>query len=854
MNVKILILLSALLWITPYRCLCQIIDDFSDGDFYENPSWFGTDSLFVVNDKQQLQLNAETGGKAWLFSNLDFIAEEFEWRFFLREAFSPSGMNYCDVYLCDNYYLNFGEAGSEDAVALYRVDNDSYTCICKGDDTFIASSFSAFFKVTRTSDGTWKIFVDKVGEGDYILETQCVDDTYQPSGNFGIVACFTSSNAKKIFLDDVYAGPLAVDDQPPALQDIIVINEHVVNLVFDEPLSQDYALSCDNYLVDNMLGSPSSCSLVGSRTVSLSFDNVIEERRTYLLNISKISDVSGNLLLNCCHTFVYIVPHEFDLVINEIMADPEPPCALPPCEYVELYNTTAWPLNLKNWRLIIGTTEKTIDDNVVIQPDDYLLLCKNSSVESLQSYGQCYGFTSFSITNGGTTISIIDADGSLISDVDFSLSWYHDSEKMNGGYSLEQINPQAACSGKTNWRASAASEGGTPCKPNSVLDTVPVAPIVDFVNVTEPNALLVYFSQIMNAESMQNVDNYYVVEFDSKPASTECSPDSLNCVKLVFNQDFEKNRVYTLELLDICGCYGNVVQPYFRFSFGLADEPSPNDVVINEVLFNPIVPAGDYLEIYNRSDKIFNVRDFMVASVRTTFPNPPDTMIRTICDEDRLFLPNTYLLLTNTPEVIGNQYCCSSDNFIFMESLPTLPNESAEVLLLSDENIVDKMSYSETMHYPLLVVTKGVALERVSSEIPSLDEKNWHSSAAPLYGTPGYVNSVCTGDAEPHHDVTVNPEVFSPDGDGFDDVSIITYRSDKEGFTVKILVLDAQGRLVRDLVNCESVAIESQFVWDGLDDTANPVSAGIYVVLVEAFDLDGNVRRYKKAVVVAYKN
>src|SRR5574344_1772376 len=98
MNVKILILLSALLWITPYRCLCHIIDYFSDGDFSENPSWFGTDSLFVVNDKQQLQLNAETGGKAWLFSNLDFIAEEFEWRFFLREAFSPSGMNYCDVY------------------------------------------------------------------------------------------------------------------------------------------------------------------------------------------------------------------------------------------------------------------------------------------------------------------------------------------------------------------------------------------------------------------------------------------------------------------------------------------------------------------------------------------------------------------------------------------------------------------------------------------------------------------------------------------------------------------------------------------------------------------------------------
>ncbi|MGN0033496.1 MAG: lamin tail domain-containing protein [Candidatus Limimorpha sp.] len=853
MNVKILTLLSWIILLIPYRCMCQIYDDFSDGDFTCNPSWFGTDSLFIVNDKHQLQLNAEAGGKAWLFSNINYSGDDFEWSFYLREAFSPSGMNFSDVYLCDNYYLNFGEAGSEDVVALYRVDNESHTCICRGVDTFIASSFSAYFKVTRTAGGLWKIFVDKTGEGDYVVEAQCFDDIYLPSGNFGIVVTFTSSNAKKVFLDDVYAGPLIIDHEPPVLQEIVVINEHTLNLVFDEPLEQDDALICDNYLVDNLLGSPSSCVSIGSRTVSLSFENLIEERRTYTLNIAKISDISGNALSNFSYTFFYVVPHEFDLVINEIMADPEPSCGLPPYEYIELYNTSDWPLNLKNWKLIIGTSEKSIDEDLVVPSDGYVLLCKNSSIESLQTYGQCYGFTSFSINNSGADISVIDDKGVLISNVDFSLSWYRDSGKIDGGFSLEQINSQAACAGKMNWRASAAAEGGTPCAINSVNDTSPVAPTVEFVDVPSPNTLIVYFSQIMNRASMEDIGNYAVVEFDSNPVAAECSLDSLNRVRLVFNRDFEKNRVYNIEFYDLCGCYGNMVLPDYRFSFGITDDAMPGDAVINEVLFNPVAPAGDYVEIYNSSEKILNVKDLKIASVRTTFPNPPDTMIKNICNEDRLFLPDTYLLLTTTPEIIGNQYCCSTDNFIFMESFPTLPNESAEVLLLSDENIVDMMSYSEKMHFPLLVVTKGVALERVSSVISSLDEKNWHSSAAPLYGTPGYNNSVCSDNMVRSDDVNISPEVFSPDGDGFDDVSLISYRCDKEGFMVKIMILDAQGRLVRDLVNCESVGIESHFVWDGLDDASAPVAPGIYVVLTEAFDLDGRLRRYKNAVVVAHK-
>ena len=859
MDAKMLKILLYLILITPLAGLAQVCDDFSDGDFTENPSWSGTVSLFMVNNNGQLQLSAETAGNAWLFCDEDvanYVTNaEFEWHFWLREAFSPSANNFCDVYLCDKYFVRFGEAGSNDVVDLQRVDDGGTISVCRGTDTFVASSFSAFFKITRDATGTWKIYVDKNGSGDYLLEAQGVDNTYSPSGRFGIQATFSASNSKKIYLDDVYAGPLIVDTDPPHLEDVIVLKYNKLQLNFNELVDNVFALDADNYYMNNNVGKPMYAEYNGSNrsSIILSFSKTIEESVCYTLKINKMQDYSGNIAENIEYVFTHYDIHENDIVINEIMADPEPSVGLPAFEYIELYNTKNHPINIKDWVLVIGNSEKQITQDIDIQSNNFIILCKEDAVPSLAEYGDCVGFSSFSIPNNGSFVSLFNNKEYLVFGLIFHKSWYRDDDKAEGGWSLEQIDPHSPCLEAANWHASIDHKGGTPGAVNSVNGTVAVAPDIDYVDVLSPNSIEVFFNQKMNPSSLANTDNYKIVEFDAHPYEAIPSDDNNKSVTLFFDQDLLVYSFYHIFVFGIINCSGEPVTDGCSYAFGLPSDAVGGDVVINEILFDPISPAADYVEIYNKSDKILNVNNLKLGVVKSSFPSPPDTTIKDICAENRQLLPDSYLLLTTTPDAIGYQYECSTDRFLQMESFPSYPNSGATAVLYYNDEIIDFMSYTEDLHFPLLTTTKGVALERVSPDISSSDPQNWQSAAAPLYGTPGYKNSVFIENTDESDDVTITPAEFSPDNDGFDDVTTISLTSSSANRFIKISIFNSVGCFIINLVEGQNIGHQSLFVWDGRDNNGNIVPFGIYVVYMEIVDLQGDIKRYKKAVVVAGK-
>src|ERR1043166_5051230 len=124
----------------------QVNDNFTDGDFTASPAWSGDAAEFIVNASQQLQLNNSVAGASYLSTpSPGSSVDNIQWNFYIKQSFAPSGSNYGRVYLVsDNanleaslngYYLQFGEAGSLDAVELFRQTGMTSTSVCRKSST-----------------------------------------------------------------------------------------------------------------------------------------------------------------------------------------------------------------------------------------------------------------------------------------------------------------------------------------------------------------------------------------------------------------------------------------------------------------------------------------------------------------------------------------------------------------------------------------------------------------------------------------------------------------------------------------------------------------------------------------------
>ena len=852
-------------------CICQaqVIDDFSDGNFNENPAWLGNDSLFIINDEKQLQLNAESDGNAWL-SVVYEKHNEMEWRFWIKEKFSPSSKNFCDVYLCGNkediaknnlsYILRFGESGSDDVVELLRIDNEETTSLCRGTDSFIASSFSTFVKVTYDKSRTWNIFIDKDGSGNYKLEATAFDEKFaslNQSTHFGFSCTYTNSNIKQFYFDNIYIGKKIIDSIAPKLSNCEIIDDFNLRLNFNESISEK-SLKKENFFLENQNLNPENVNYDNNHsTLIITFKNEFEEGKYLTLTIKNIEDLEGNISDDITHKFLYYNAKEYDIVINEIMPDPSPQIELPNWEYVELYNTTDFPINIKDWKFIIGNTELLINENVEIQADDYLILSHNDAAKYLSQYGKCLGFPSFQITNSGTNLTLMDKNEYYISSINFDISWHDSDYKKDGGWSLEQIDAHNPCARKYNWGSSTCKEGGTPGKSNSIKNENIIIPKIDYVNPISNNILELHFNQNMNIETLQSIENYFIKEMQIHPYEVYISSDRKNHIELIFDQEFEADRLYTLIINNVRNCKDIGLENEINVVFGIPSEIKNNDVIINEILFNPISPGVEYVELYNRSDKVIDLSKILIGTIKESFPNPADTVVKVITSTGRILLPKSYCLLSTDGEIVKYQYDSNSDEFLDIELLPSLPNEEGHIIICNkSREIIDEVFYSEKMHYDLLIETQGVSLERISSENPSTDKNNWHSAAYNVnYGTPGYKNSMTADVIEINNNNEINivPEIFSPDGDGFDDICNIHYNLNDNGYTLNIKIFNSKGRLVNNLLNNSLVNNEGFVNWNGCDDSNHNLEPGIYIIQAEIFDLKGFVKRIRKTVVVAIK-
>ncbi|MCK6650691.1 MAG: lamin tail domain-containing protein, partial [Bacteroidia bacterium] len=392
----------------------QVTDNFSDGDFTANPAWTGDGAEFIVNASQQLQLNNTLAGASYLsFPNALASLDNTEWHFYISQTFAPSSSNYGRVYLVSDqanlegslngYYLQFGEAGTTDAVELFRQTGLTSTSVCRGTNAQIAASFAIGIKVTRDASGNWSLFVDPAGGTAYVLQANGTDNTYTSSSFFGVATVYTVSNATKFFFDNFYIGPVIVDNTAPSIVSTTVISSTQLDVLFDEAVDLTTVQTAGNYSVNNGIGNPASAVRDASNfaLVHLTFATAFSNALLNTLTVSNVQDQSANAITTATSNFTYFAPVTAaykDVIITEIYADPSPQVALPATEFVELFNRSSNTLNLNGWKFTDGSSTATLG-NYNLAPNQYLIICPIADTASYSVFGAVMGVSSFPSLN-----------------------------------------------------------------------------------------------------------------------------------------------------------------------------------------------------------------------------------------------------------------------------------------------------------------------------------------------------------------------------------------------------------------------------------------------------------------------
>lgn len=847
--------------------LSQVNDNFSDGNFTQNPIWQGDVSAYTINSFSQLQTTLSSVAQNVNLYTSNNLATNVKWEFYVKMGFDPSSSNQARIYLIadqadfnsplNGYFIQIGESGSADSYDLYKQSGSTLTKIIDGPSKTRTNinELAARIKVTRDQDGNWELFTDTNGGTNYTSEGTVTDNTFTSTAYFGVRSSYTATRSNLFYYDDFAISELVPDVTPPILNSVSTTDGMHILLNFNENVDAIDAANISHYSLNPANAAINSISVNGA-IVTLTLANQLTTGN-YTINVSSIKDLKGNTASAQSKSFFYRKPYiakANDIVINELFPDPSPQVDLPSVEFVELWNRTNEDIGLAGFKYSDTTSIATFG-NDSIKANSYLILCAKADTAEFKKYGKVIGLSPWpSLNNTGDQIQLQNQNGELITQVNYSNNWYKDEVKKAGGWSLELIDPLSICKASQNYSASVDVTGGTPGRQNSIYLSNQTSAPLNLVSATLKDSLTVIlnFNRGLDSLNASLLNHYSINNGVGAPSSVLPLAPLFSSVQLTYGSALARNKTYTVSADGLSDC-GTSVLNNQTASFVYPGYTNRNDVLINEILFNPKSGGVDFVEVYNNSDKILDFKNLKIAAV-----NDKDSVIqiKNISNQTLLFQPKTLWVITTNPDTVKTQYFTSHpENFIKLTSLPSYGDASGRAVILNKDSIrIDQFNYNQNMHFALLKDVEGVSLERSSFKLATNQPGNFRSATASVgYATPADKNSQYLEDVVSNDEISLASSTFSPDNDGFEDVLQILFKLPKANFVANVTIFDDQGRLVKKLIQNETLANEGQWIWDGIDQNNNKVKTGIYIIYAELFDLNGQVKKYKKTAVAATK-
>jgi len=210
-----------------FQLFAQLSENFSDGNFTQNPVWQGDTEFFRITEDHKLQSSGPNATSVIYLSVPHTGIGHTTWEFSVAMNFAPSNSNYVRIYLAstqanlksslDGYYIRIGESGDTDGVDLYRQRGTTSTKIIDGIARRATTNPNLKIRVRRDAAGNWQLFSQKTDEPDFVTEGTATDNTVTTSTYFGVVCYHTATNRQGFTFDD-FTIASAATPTPPSVQ------------------------------------------------------------------------------------------------------------------------------------------------------------------------------------------------------------------------------------------------------------------------------------------------------------------------------------------------------------------------------------------------------------------------------------------------------------------------------------------------------------------------------------------------------------------------------------------------------------------------------------------------------------
>jgi hypothetical protein len=524
------------------------------------------------------------------------------------------------------------------------------------------------------------------------------------------------------------------------------------------------------------------------------------------------------------------------VLLNEIMYDTDEKAD----EWIEIYNASSKSVNMQHWTLrdkkktTVLTTE-----NYVLQPGDYCLL-SNVEIDLAQCHNLVFNLPE--LNNSGDELVLMDAAGVVID------SFVYDKTFGGARYvSMERVRFEEPSTDASNWESCTAEHGSTPGQPNSVCpkdyDAAIWGPLYfSPANPMAGEAVLISF-QLENAgkKQIQNVTLNMAGRAISQAEFLMIDQTSVNRLAIGETKNINFNWPDVPPGIQIVKIHlelpGDMMSTNNAICDTVAVSYPAESLIVNEIMYSPAREECEWVELFNKNDYAIELMNWTISDSETT--------CRTALSHHPFQLhSHEFLILCSDSVFLQSDFSTG----LLVKSFPSLNNaEDAIHLFDAGARLVERVPYSSEWGG-----ATGRSLERINPQVPAHEPTNWTTCVENTGHTAGKSNSIYIKVPPPKTSLSVHPDPFSPDGDGYDDFVALSYAVPGTLAHINLKIYDIKGRLVRFLLNNEPSGAERTVYWDGMDDDGIKCRMGIYIVTFEALNESKMcIEQARKTVVLA---